>query len=508
MERKRRLFNKFLTCLPLALTLTGCQESISEMNVSPDANWCDIRLCCQKFTTKSPTEDNAVSDINLIAFHNGIAEYSFWGEVYEEDVQCRIPLVNGREYSIYALANLGKKLEVESMTELEEVYINYSSSKGLLMSSLLDSIKLSSKSTVTMNLCRMMAKISIKIDRSRLSEDVDIEVRKAFIGNSPRYIKAIGENRIETRYDRFEYGYSLSDEECRKLNTINQGGISAEAALYMPENMQGDFPVEIAEDEEKVLDPSDPLAATASYIELWMRYKSSEHYSTGEDLIYRFYLGEGLEDLNVERNCHYHITVSPEDDGLSGSGWRVDKSGIATYINEIILSEDMLEMNYKGQSAELDAEIIPVSAYNKTLIWTSSDSRIASVSSTGTVTAVGEGSCRISCKAQDGSGCTAYCDVNVDFAPPSFIMYPGSYVSGRVGEQIHIWCEFFPPNAPFDPGYEELNYDRSRGIYDYKIDEDGHGVTLTLKKTGTGIVYMTAGDPINESGMTIIEVNP
>jgi hypothetical protein len=54
---------------------------------------------------------------------------------------------------------------------------------------------------------------------------------------------------------------------------------------------------------------------------------------------------------------------------------------------------------------------------------------------------------------------------------------------------------------------EELEYDRERGIYDFVIDSDRKGVSLTLKNPGTGILYMTAGSPVNETGMLVIEVN-
>ena len=49
--------------------------------------------------------------------------------------------------------------------------------------------------------------------------------------------------------------------------------------------------------------------------------------------------------------------------------------------------------------------------------------------------------------------------------------------------------------------------DKAEGIYDYKIDEDGHGATLTLTGPGRGLIYMEAGDPINEAALFIIEVN-
>ena len=81
-------------------------------------------------------------------------------------------------------------------------------------------------------------------------------------------------------------------------------------------------------------------------------------------------------------------------------------------------------------------------------------------------------------------------------------------MEGHVGDTLHIWCECYPKTSPFDPGVEELEYDKSRGIYDFKIDEDRHGVTLYLKKPGTGIVYMTAYEPINRSGMVLVCVYP
>ena len=162
---------------------------------------------------------------------------------------------------------------------------------------------------------------------------------------------------------------------------------------------------------------------TASYVEMSIDYSSSELISYDSPLIYRFHLGENAVNLDIERNSHYHITILPENDGLSGDGWRVDKSGI-------------------GPST------------------------------------------------------------------PTFAMYPGEYVEGHVGDTIRVWCECYPKTSPFDPGREELEYDRQRGIYGYTIDEDNHGVTLYLRKPGTGIVYMSAGAPINRSGMVLICVNP
>ena len=49
--------------------------------------------------------------------------------------------------------------------------------------------------------------------------------------------------------------------------------------------------------------------------------------------------------------------------------------------------------------------------------------------------------------------------------------------------------------------------DKAEGIYDYEIDEDGRGAVLTLTGPGRGLIYMEAGDPINDAALFIIEVN-
>ena len=191
----------------------------------------------------------------------------------------------------------------------------------------------------------------------------------------------------------------------------------------MLENMQGLFSESISTDKDKVFDEDDYRSRVCSYIELELDYMSDEKYSFGKGLIYRFYLGDSLNDLNVERNCHYRITVRPENDGLSDEGWRVDKSNLA------------------------------------------------------------------------------------DQGPVWFKAYPQNYIRGDIGDKVHIWCEFSPKNAPFDVGEDYMEFDKETGIYDYEIDEDGHGAVLTLTGPGRGLITMLAGEPINDGVLFIIEVN-
>ena len=68
---------------------------------------------------------------------------------------------------------------------------------------------------------------------------------------------------------------------------------------------------------------------------------------------------------------------------------------------------------YPGDTGQLIATISPADASDKSVIWTSSSTSIATVDQTGKVTAVAAGSCTITATAADGSGVKAECAVTV-----------------------------------------------------------------------------------------------
>ncbi len=428
MERKRRSYHWILT---ISLAMTGCMNDDSDL-FRPGHMTENTRFIfeCSGCETRAfiPKEDQ-INDVNLIIFENGIAEHMIWDRNMPDDgsAEIEVELVKGHTYSVFAAANLGRRLEAKEMEDLKSLRFELTESdgysNGIPMSAMIEEMTAGESGTVRMELVRMAAKISIRLDRSRLSKGVEMDVKGIRIGNCPRSVSITGPSKVMSVYDRFETGFSLTEQQCAPLNRIGSMGVSDAVSVYMLENRQGAFPYPIGDEEEKVFDSNDPLADICSYIEMEIFYRSSELISYDSNLKYRFYLGEGPDNLDIERNCHYHITVSPEDDGLSSGGWRVDKSGI-------------------GPSA------------------------------------------------------------------PVFNMLPGDYVEGHVGDTVRVWCDCYPRTAPFDPGLDELYYDKSRGIYDFKVDEDNHGVTLYLKKPGTGIIYMSAGEPINRSGMVIISVLP
>ncbi len=87
----------------------------------------------------------------------------------------------------------------------------------------------------------------------------------------------------------------------------------------------------------------------------------------------------------------------------------VVKEDVVVNVSNITLNQTMLSI-YVGDKAQLTATLLPSNATDKTVKWTSSNSSIAYVSSTGEVTAIGDGNATI---IAESGGKTATCTVSV-----------------------------------------------------------------------------------------------
>ena len=413
MGRKGRLWSTFL--------IAACSCSSPEMmHETADV---EIIVSCPSISSRAADPDeNLLSELTILIFDDkGQLESKRQFNRNELSGSGRIgyeaSLILNKEYSFYACANIGQEIHVTTIEQLRQLrcHLVYPDDyrEGIPMSGWIEERKIvKGDDTIELNLKRMMAKISLRIDRGGLAEDVSMKVISAKIGNCPKSALLFAQNRVESRDDCFASGFTRNENECNILNRTIKDGMSGSISFYMLENIQEHF------------DQDEGPQEICSYIELQIDYDSPDRYTSSTALIYRFNIGEDKYSAEVERNCHYHITVIPEDDGLSLDGWRVDKTGII----------------------EKDSSVF-------------------------------------------------------------FEMIPSGHMQAHVGEEVHVRCSYSPEDADFDIGLEELEYDKERGIYDYRIDDDGKGVILTMKSPGMGIIYMTAGEPINEAGLLVIEVN-
>lgn len=332
MGRQGRIF-----CIVLsALLATGCAwtDMPEEKKVL-----CRIAVNDGDYASKAMDPDEErISDVSIMIFdERGDAEECLW--LQNGQTTAEVSLVVGKRYSFRACANFGYRTYADHIDELDETiyYMAYPDeySQGMPMYAEIDNIRIGEDASVELKLQRLMAKISLRMDRRRLSEGVEMNVLGVRIGNCPKSVKVFGKNTVSSHDQCFGMGFSRDDVQTAVLNTIRQDDISGTVTLYMLENMQGDIEGSIDSDAEKVFGEQDHRRDICSYIEMDIEYLSHEKFSE-RPLVYRFYLGDSRTNLDVERNCHYMITVCPEDDGLKGDGWRVDKSGISdlgpTYI--------------------------------------------------------------------------------------------------------------------------------------------------------------------------------
>ena len=108
-------------------------------------------------------------------------------------------------------------------------------------------------------------------------------------------------------------------------------------------------------------------------------------------------------------------------------------------VAQITLKPTSLSLQ-EGKSSTIKANIRPTDAANKSVKWSSSNTKVATVSN-GVVKAVKAGSARITCTAQDGSGISASCSVTVTAKPKP--TKPSASTSGgdgkpRVGDKATL----------------------------------------------------------------------
>ena len=289
-----------------------------------------------RIPTRSALPDELlVSDVNLLIYNaEGILEEQrYWParqlDVSDGAVRLRTTLLTETPYDLFIVANLGYALQPlpREETESYRYHMAYPDeySRGMPMSGRLDGLVTRGESEIRIPLVRTMARIDLRLDRTKLDSDVTFQVTSVVVGNGPSSVKLFADSRAESATQVFAGGFSLDGRQVQALNIDQSPGVSGTVSLYLPENLQGDLLD--ADDERDKVFKEGQYDKVCSYLEIRGSYHSdSWHTRAGEPLIYRFYLGDGPGNFDVSRNTAYQVTVHLEGTGLGEDGWRVDKS--------------------------------------------------------------------------------------------------------------------------------------------------------------------------------------
>lgn len=114
-------------------------------------------------------------------------------------------------------------------------------------------------------------------------------------------------------------------------------------------------------------------------------------------------------------------------------------------VTDITLNKTTLSL-LTGQIETLTATVMPDNATNKSVIWSSSDDKVVTVSNTGMLTAKAPGTATITCQANNGSGVQATCEVTVTEPKPTAITLQAEATVIK-GETLTLVAELTPSNA-------------------------------------------------------------
>ncbi len=114
-------------------------------------------------------------------------------------------------------------------------------------------------------------------------------------------------------------------------------------------------------------------------------------------------------------------------------------------VTSITLSKTSLSLKV-GATETLTATVLPSDASNKAVTWKSSNTAVATVSTSGKVTAVASGTATITATAQDGSGKSGSCSVTVT-QPVLGVTLNKTSVNLQSGGSINLIATVSPSNA-------------------------------------------------------------
>ncbi len=188
------------------------------------------------------------------------------------------------------------------------------------------------------------------------------------------------------------------------------------------------------------------------------------------------------------------ITATAKDGSRKKARVKVQ---VGRKVKKISVAERNLRLAV-GKKGSVKSSVSPSNATRKKVSYISSNKKVATVSSGGTVTAKGEGNATISIKSTDGSGKKAYCKVQVHI-PTSRIELSTNSANNRLemGKSMSVLASVYPTNATNSKvRYTSLNPDI--------VTVSNVGVVSGVKP-GTATIRVDAEDG-NATATLVVEV--
>lgn len=175
------------------------------------------------------------------------------------------------------------------------------------------------------------------------------------------------------------------------------------------------------------------------------------------------------------------------------------KVGLPVYVKSITLDIATADM-WVGSTRQLGVSVLPANADIKDVSYGSSDNTVATVSSTGLISAKKSGTVKITVTATDGSGKSATCTVNVKQRVTSISISPNGYTLTK-GSIKQLKANV----GPDDAANKEVTWSSSNPAV-AAVSADGH---VTAVNEGSCFITATSkDDPSIKASCTIVVGTP
>ena len=131
--------------------------------------------------------------------------------------------------------------------------------------------------------------------------------------------------------------------------------------------------------------------------------------------------------------------------GLIGASCEITVKENEILAEEVVLTPESAVLEVGG-TIDLAANIYPENTTDKSLVWTSSDSLVASVDDNGVVTAVAQGTCKIMATCGEVAG-TCAITVRTPVVPAEYLELDPDSAVLEVGETLEITATVYPENT-------------------------------------------------------------
>lgn len=488
----------------LLMSAAACEKEDPTESAEP-VTTVNLRLLLEERAgTKAVPAVNAVAvtDVNIFIYNCTTGHLMDYAYIEDPGESLELGISSGGTYSVYVTANSGDLTESPGISDstglmamtwdLQTPGDIVNASGAIPMSGRVTGIRIEDGSSLSIPLTRMLSRFRIIADTSGLDSDIStFRIHKVMLRNMNRKVSYFSRgSRAVTADDVFAEGLSIEGDGLEK---IFSGGVD----FYLPENAQGDLLSSNVDESSHI--PPDPYGDLCTFVELHVDYRSPEHYS--DSLVYRYYLHDGqrLDNFDVLRNTMYTCRTRFTGSGINEESWRIDVSGMKDLVTSISVSPESRTFRDAGEEYRYTATVLPLSAENPEVSWSSDDEDVAVVAPDGTVTAVSDGSCIITATAVDGSGVSGSARVKVDtYKFPTSVTVSPEQADMYTGDELTLSAEVLPENAN-DKGVTWVSSDTGTAT----VSDNG---TVTAVKSGeVRIIVSTKANSLKDTAFITIK---